>query len=392
MARITSTENRLDPATGRPLPAGVSCRGPGQYRARRLIDGSRVTRTFDTARQAREWLEDTGARVRAGEYRDLRPLDQLLVQELVQRYADERMQDRPQDRGHLPAILGDDLAGLKLSRATPAAVRAFRDRQLAGGKSPATVVKRLNLLQAVFQHAMAEWDVPLTQNPASGRLVRRPTGADQKRARRLVAPPASAVAAARAAGEDEPRHELDRLLAAVAASPVPDDVWLVRWSIEQATRLGEALRLTWADVDLDARLISLGRTKSMAHAEERGPEVRPLMPGARAVLLEKLAGMVARPEPAEAVFGVGGDKAFSVRYGRLVKRAGIEDLTFHDLRHEATSRLARLFPNPLDLRRVTGHRDLKSLDRYYQPCLSTLASEAAERARILGDIYQEENG
>ena len=59
--------------------------------------------------------------------------------------------------------------------------------------------------------------------------------------------------------------------------------------------------------------------------------------------------------------------------GRFISRAGLEDLTFHDLRHVATSRLARRFPNPLDLKRVTGHRDLKSLDRYYQPNLTELA-------------------
>ncbi|MFB9915797.1 site-specific integrase, partial [Gluconobacter kanchanaburiensis] len=35
----------------------------------------------------------------------------------------------------------------------------------------------------------------------------------------------------------------------------------------------------------------------------------------------------------------------------------------------------------------TGHRDLKSLDRYYQPVLTTLAEDAEERARVLGFIY-----
>ena len=61
----------------------------------------------------------------------------------------------------------------------------------------------------------------------------------------------------------------------------------------------------------------------------------------------------------------------------MVGRAKLQDLTFHDLRHEGTSRLAKRYPNPLDLKRVTGHRDLKSLDRYYKPDLTELAERGA---------------
>jgi hypothetical protein len=46
MARIKSAENAKDPATGRPLPDGVSCRGPKQYRARKLVNGQRIIRTW----------------------------------------------------------------------------------------------------------------------------------------------------------------------------------------------------------------------------------------------------------------------------------------------------------------------------------------------------------
>ncbi|GBR04516.1 hypothetical protein GCM10007207_07360 [Asaia siamensis] len=55
-----------------------------------------------------------------------------------------------------------------------------------------------------------------------------------------------------------------------------------------------------------------------------------------------------------------------------------------DLRHETTSRLARYLANPLDLMRVTGYRDLKSLDRYYQPVMQELADkiEVAEPTSV----------
>jgi integrase len=67
-----------------------------------------------------------------------------------------------------------------------------------------------------------------------------------------------------------------------------------------------------------------------------------------------------------------------MRYRRAVVRAKIDDLTFHDLRHIATSRLAKIYANPLDLKRVTGHKDLKSLDRYYHTSAAELAARAAD--------------
>ncbi|GEN04662.1 hypothetical protein AIN02nite_26870 [Acetobacter indonesiensis] len=44
---------RMDPATGNPLPRGVSYRGPKQYMTRKMVDGRRVQETFSSAAQAR---------------------------------------------------------------------------------------------------------------------------------------------------------------------------------------------------------------------------------------------------------------------------------------------------------------------------------------------------
>lgn len=45
-------------------------------------------------------------------------------------------------------------------------------------------------------------------------------------------------------------------------------------------------------------------------------------------------------------------------------RAGLPHLHLHDLRHEATSRLAERDWNILELAAVTGHQDLNTLKRY----------------------------
>jgi integrase len=54
----------------------------------------------------------------------------------------------------------------------------------------------------------------------------------------------------------------------------------------------------------------------------------------------------------------------------------LTDLRFHDLRHEATSRLAEIFPMH-ELTKITGHKDPRMLMRYYHPRAEDLAKRLA---------------
>ncbi len=51
-------------------------------------------------------------------------------------------------------------------------------------------------------------------------------------------------------------------------------------------------------------------------------------------------------------------------FERVCQRAGIEDLRFHDLRHEATSRFFERGLSIMEVSAITGHRDLAMLRRY----------------------------
>jgi len=59
-------------------------------------------------------------------------------------------------------------------------------------------------------------------------------------------------------------------------------------------------------------------------------------------------------------------------WSRACLTAGLNDLHLHDLRHEATSRLAERL-NVLELAAITGHRDLRMLSRYTHPRAEALA-------------------
>lgn len=369
------TPRSIDPATGKRLPRGVECRGPRQYRARRMVDGVHLRRTFDTAREADAWL-------RCIDHLDIPepepPAETLAT--LLDRFKREEMRadghrrGADKDIGHLNAIRNDaELSALAAETVTRQQVRAFRDRQIAKGLAPATVVKRLNLLAAILNHAVREWDLEIAKNPAAADAVSRPRGADKKRDRRLQPAPGP-----------ESKSEEMLLIGAVTNPDHPWDAWLTKWAIAQAMRLGESLALQLRDIDLKNRTVKVyGRNrrgqKNERHRDQEGPEIRPLMPEAVAIL-NALPKGVGKPVPTNPVFPVGRQEAFSIRFARAVAKAGIDNLTYHDLRHEATSRLALIFPNPLDLKRVTGHKDLKSLDRYYQPDMAALAAHAARIA------------
>ena len=349
-----------DPATGKPLPGGVTYRGPGAYQARRMVNGARFTETFASGALAKRWLAEKRASVDLGQFRDTRIEQNTSIRSLIETYRDRKMQNRESDRiGHIPYLLDSAIARLSVADWKPKDVREFRDGMEADGYAPATVVKRMNLLASVIQYAISELGIT-TVNYASGKVIQRPAGADKKRDRRLMP-----------ADREHNQSEEERLTQAVSDASFPEDVWLVRWGIESACRLSESLGLDWSDVDFDKRTIRIHVTKNEKHRKIRGAEIRPISPTAVQVLIDKLSGNE-KPTHGRVFPGVSA-KPFSMRFNRFTSRAGLADLTYHDLRHEATSRLARIITNPLDLMRFTGHRDIKSLNRYYQPDPSDLA-------------------
>ncbi|MFO7839773.1 MAG: site-specific integrase [Desulfosalsimonadaceae bacterium] len=100
------------------------------------------------------------------------------------------------------------------------------------------------------------------------------------------------------------------------------------FTLETAMRRGELVKLTWGNVDF----------KGVAHLPEtKNEEARSVPLSPRAV--EILQGLIPHKTTpiSGSVFGLGADY-ISYSFARACKKAGIEDLRFHDLRHEATSR------------------------------------------------------
>ncbi|MCW2236819.1 tyrosine-type recombinase/integrase [Azospirillum canadense] len=359
------TTTSVDPATGLRLPTGVECRGDGQYRARKLIDGSRHSQTFATAAAARAWLEEVSVDARRNAFRDLREARRTTLRDVIDRYEREALGANSEllgaqelRTGHLPTIRADPVCDITMARLERHHIAQFRNRMRKAGYAKATIVRRLNILAKIIRYAIQEFGLGITDNPASSANVARPAYADVCRDRRLV-------------GDEE-----ERLIAAMETSCNSWDVWLVRWAIAQAMRRGETFALRWCDIDQERRVVTVHGRSGIRNKNGSVAERRPLMPEAIAILQQ-----IPHGGPNDPVFPAGPRGAFSKRFERLVAAAGIADLTYHDLRHEATSRLAKRYNNKLDLMRVTGHRTLKSLNRYYNVQPEELAWTADRHAR-----------
>lgn len=162
----------------------------------------------------------------------------------------------------------------------------------------------MSLLSHAFDVATKVWGLPLPYNPV--KRVRRPFVSNECK-RRL------------AEGEEE------RILAACDAGRNPLMKPLLALALETAMRRGELLSLTWADIDLSHRVAYVRHSKN--------GESRAVPLTWRATETLKLMA-ASRPDADGPLFPV---TANAVRLGfeRVRARAGIADLRFHDLRHEA---------------------------------------------------------
>ena len=137
---------------------------------------------------------------------------------------------------------------------------------------------------------------------------------------------------------------------------------IVRFAVATAMRQSEICRIRWVDVDERRRTVVVRDRKDPRKKDGNHQRVPPTdLTGydAWAILEEQKASSHNR----DIVFPYNG-RSVGTAFRRACRSLGIEQLHFHNLRHEATS---RLFEAGLSIERValiTGHKDWKMLRRY----------------------------
>lgn len=295
-----------------------------------------LTKTFPTKADASLWARQIEHQADTGCLReDPRILAQITLGDLLRRYKDEitpRKRGRDPETAVLLALLRRPICAYTLEQLSAKHVAEYRDqRRMEVG--PATVNKDLGLIQHAIKIGQQEWGLPIPSNPVT--MVRK-----------LVRPP----------GRDR-RLKDGEFEALIAASKTCRNRLIepvIRLAVETAMRRSELLNLQWQHIDFQARTAHLPLTKNGLS------RTIPLTPEAIRILrvrelVRPRNEVLALPMSPEAV---------KLSWQRIVKKAGIVDLRFHDLRHEATSRFFEMGLNVPEVALITGHRDGRMLFRY----------------------------
>lgn len=320
----------------------------GSYRVRVKHQGQIIeSKTFTNKPEAFDWGKQIEAKLRLGLYlepnkRDKPSQDVLFdvaaihyikthsIHKKIVRCETSRLQILIKRWGSLP-----------ISKVDKSEVITLRDDLLRMGRSGETINHYFNTISKLFQMLNDEWDLDIA-NPIKG-IKRMPPS--QGRTKRV-------------------NVELESiLLSGCEQLSLPLLRSIIQFAIQTGMRRGEIMGLSWADVDLPNRKAYLHQTKN---GEPRQvPLTRQAM-----VVLEALS------KDEEKVFPMGMD-ALRSQFTRLKEYAkgqwngvGInpfDDLRFHDLRHEALSRLSDAGLNVIELSHISGHRTLGMLKRYTHP-------------------------
>ena len=307
------------------------------------------TKTFRNRQDAEKWARMIEAEMDRGVFVSRAEAENTTLAEALDRYLREvtprkkgadreadrikRWKARPIAKRMIAAVRGKDIAD-------------FRDAERKRGLAENSIRLEIALLSTLFETAKKEWGMESLSNPC--RSIKLPTGAN-KRDRRLE-------------GEEE-----KYLLAALHEGRNAYATPCVQFAMETAMRQSEILGLEWEKVDIKKKIAVLEDTKN---GEQR---IVPLSPKAIEVVQS-----LPRPIDGGKIFRITQDgliRAFARACGRGrnlyeeeerdLPASFLENLRFHDLRHEATSRLFESGKfDMMEVASITGHKTLHMLKRY----------------------------
>lgn len=365
--------------------ATIRKKGPYQWHAQIRRKGwPQQTRTFNTQAEAKAWATMIEREMDAGVFVSRNEAESTSFAKALEMYAEQvtsKKRSSASELSRIQAMQRHPLALRSLASIRGSDMATYRDMRLEEGMAPATVRRELALISHVFTIARKEWRMESLSNPVE--LIRQPS-VDDARERRIL----SADVWTRKDRKLVCEHldELEMISRHSRSAELPK---IVAFAVETAMRRSEITGLLRANVNRSKRVALLPMTKN---GSARGV---PLSSKAVAIL-ESLSErddgrcFKSRPDSITKAFADAIADARSayteglslhlkqkkLSQEKIDKHISVDpflmDLRFHDLRHEATSRLAEIFPLH-ELTKITGHQDTRMLMRYYHPRTEDLA-------------------
>jgi integrase len=294
-----------------------------------------LSKTFHLREDALKWAREQERRIDRGELvctASLPLASKLTLADVLSRYERDVLPTKRtrgvNERFHLRPILRHSLGILNVAQVSQASIASYRDLRLTQ-VSPSTVRRELGILMHALRLAKAEWGMPV---PQLGSITK--PSENKPRERRLTEVELKAL--------DEALRQCRNKFVRPA----------FLFALATGMRRGEVLSLRWSNVDLQEATAFLPITKN-GHSRSV-----PLSTQALSVLhqLEKRQGD-------ECVFPLSAN-SLRLAWERVRRRAKVENLRFHDLRHEAISRFFEQGLSVPEVSLISGHRDPRMLFRY----------------------------
>ena len=329
--------------------------GTLSYRAQVRMHGAPpLSKTFRRRTDAKIWIEQTKNAIRGGTLVS-NEASRTTLREALERLLNEPPRDRK--TGKLQKGWVRQQQRIKVWMKNPLAYRflpqlhgidfaKYRDEQRQQGKAENTIRIALVLISTLYKAARRDWGMVGLRNPIAD--VTLPAGSNKRDRRKNLSEPWLSAA-------DEKALLLQLRKCGPYMAP------LAELAIETAMRQGELLSLTFANLDLQ---------KGIAHlVDTKNGESRDVPLSTRAV---KIFRALPRPLSDDSrLFPISARSVIRV-FREACNSVGVENLHFHDLRHEATMRICNLL-SMHEAMRVTGHKTPAMLMRYYHPKAEDLA-------------------
>ncbi len=306
-----------------------------------------ISKSFRTKRDAEDWARCAEDEMIRGVYIQRSPSESITIDAALERYLAEvtptkRPSTQRAEKMRVKPITVR-LGSYSLAALSPDVVAKYRDGRLAEGKSSSTVRLELALLGHLYSVAIKEWRFGLIYNPVAN--IRRPS---------------PGVARNRRLSWSETR----RMLKSCDLHGNPMLGWVARIALYTAMRQGEILSLTRDQVDLRRRIVRLNETKNGS------ARTVPLSLRAARVFRQALSHPI-RPDGTDLIFfgepgrdGIRRPYRINKVWSHALTRAGISNLRFHDLRHEAVSQLVEKGLSDQEVAAISGHKSMQMLRRY----------------------------
>ena len=322
------------------------------------------TASFQRLTDAKKWASATETAIRENRHFQSREAKKRTLRELITKYKQSASAKTLSDRKHIFLYWSDALGAYLLQDITPARIADKRDELTLTGKAPATVQKYLATLSHVFSMAVKEYGW-LDSNPIT-----------------KVTKPSLPNGRVRFLSDDE----RDALIKAAS----PDDankmhpalLPVITLALSTGMRQAEIMYLFWREpksppADTAWGVVHIDTAKIVLHATKNGSKrVLPLVGPAMDMLKEmkqirrldtdlvfpakrppKKRDEAGNPLPIEPI-------DLRKPWENALKKAGIENFKFHDLRHSCASYLAMGGASLSEIAEVLGHKSLSMVARY----------------------------